>query len=364
MIITGCKSESKITQSVYMTKNIEDRTKSFKQVDFQNITDYEVQYFELPLLEEEDISDFTVFGDKIYYIAVIVPDQANFAEKSRVYEYDTYTEKSKLIYETGVPEVRWMNELRADDKKIYWTSMAGNKNILESFELETQKKEEIKVLYSEEVYQPIVLGGGDDYLSWYEYDDKAEVFKLMLYDLKEGIITDYADKNLLFDTYTRSSTDGDKALILKLVNNEVSFDLINISNKQSEYIFSLSDKVKAITPQVSGKYIVWWNDYGGSIISVYDMENEDIWSIDFDELNIDIFSMHIDGDVLYINTGEDIYYCNLEEKNYGILTENIPHKESTLDIHYTLSKITIDKQYVSKLERYPQYCYVCIIKYN
>ncbi|MDD4550449.1 MAG: hypothetical protein PHT79_11910 [Syntrophomonadaceae bacterium] len=376
IIIFGCSAESQQVNHIYKKENISNQTKYFKNIVPQNDNIFEVNYFPLSVSEEiegvrEEIGGCTVFGNKIYYIVNFPEEQSTIAKLSRVYEYDTITDENKLIYEIKDPEVTWVNELRADEKKLYWTTVGINKYTLESFELKTQKVEKVHSVSYEPRGRPIVLGGNSRYLSWYEYDVATKLFNLTNYNLTEEKISFINEDGIYFYGFARPSINGDEALIIKDVNDKLSFNLINVKNFQIEHKFNLSKEIECIRPQVSNDYIVW-NDKLGENIYFYDFKLDDVSKISFRELlDKSVFSMHLYDNILYIRTttDEDIWFFDLREKNYGIITciEAIESLPISGDANYSSSKISLDNQYISLLvdytEQYTKH-YACIIVYS
>ncbi|MEG6616206.1 hypothetical protein V6C27_07180 [Peptococcaceae bacterium 1198_IL3148] len=312
----------------------------------------EVNYFPLPISNEgilTDLTDLTVFGNKIYYIVNFLKEQSTTAKLSRVYEYDIITDEGKLIFEIQDPEVVWVNELRADEKQLYWTTLGTSKYTLVSFELKTQRVKEIHSVSYEPINQPIVLGGNSRYLSWYEYDVLTNSFKLSNYNLTEEGISFISKDIFHFHKFARPSLNEDRALIIKDVNNNLSFNLINVKNYQVEQMFNLSKEIECIWPQVSNDYIVW-NDMRGENIYFYNIKLNDVSKISFRKLlNENIFSMHLYDNYLYIvSTGNEILLFDLKEKNYCIIT-GLDIFPMFLDASYSSSKISLDRQYISLL---------------
>lgn len=363
IIIFGCSTKYEHINSIYTEENITSHTELFKETASQVDNIFEVDYFRLSISEKGELTDCTVYGNKIYYIFQFLKKYSNIAEISRIYEYDTITGKSRLIYEIEDPDVLWVNELRADEKKLYWTTLRENKYTLESLDLKTQRAEKIHSVSNEKINQPIVLGGNNKYLSWYEYDVAKNLLKFMYYNLKEEEISYVNEEGIFFDTFDRPSINKEKALILQDVNSKISFNLFNLKNFQIEHRFSLSKEMGCVFPQVSNEYIVWRDKYSERNIYVYNLKLNNVSKINLKELDKNIFSMHLYDRILYINTGEDIMYFDLEETSYSIITKASIHNKSLIGGNYSLSKISLDKQYISLFRNYPEY-YVFIVKYK
>lgn len=77
-------------------------------------------------------------------------------------------------------------------------------------------------------------------------------------------------------------------MIIDEVENKLSFNLLNLENQSTKNMFKLSTYTGPVTPQVSDSYNVF----------IYDLKTENIGKIDFKELDIDIFSMDLRGNVL------------------------------------------------------------------
>jgi hypothetical protein len=371
LIIFGCSTESRQVDNIYKKENISNRAESFNYIISRNNDIFEVNYFPLSVPEiegvREEIGGCTVFGNKIYYIVNFPEEQSTIAKSSRVYEYDTVTGTNKFIYEIKDPEVTWINELRADEKKLYWTTLGINKCTLESFDLKTQEVKKIHSISYEPINRPIVLGGNSRYLAWYEYDIATNLFNLASYNLSEEKFSFINEDSMYFYGFARPSINRDKALIIKDVNDILSFNLINVENFQIEHKFNLSKEIECVRPQVSKDYIVW-NDKRGENIYFYDFKLHDVSRISFRELlDKSVFSMHLFDNILYIHTTahEDIWFFDLKEKNYGTITWLIENSPISGDANYSSSKISLDNQYISLLDDYTeQYTkhYACIIK--
>ncbi len=364
ILFCGCSNRSGQVNYIYADENIPNQTKLYKGIESMK-DEFAVYYFPLSIPEKGELSDITIFGNKIYYIVQLLKMQSNIAEVSRVYEYDTITDTTTLIHEINDPEVTWVNELRANEKKLYWTTLKNEQYTLESFELNTQRIEKIRLVSNNKVYQPIVLGGNNQYLSWYEYNNMTSSFNFMYYDILEEKVSSINVENIFFDTFDRPSINQEKGLILKRVNDKISFNLIDMNNLQIENKFNLSNELGCVFPQISDGYIVWRNSYNSNDLFIYDSKLNDLGKIDFNELNINIFSVHLNDNILYINTSKDILYCNLDNKNYSFIAKENLFKDSFLEWDYSSSKISLDKQYISLFRGYhkntPEY-YGFIIK--
>lgn len=358
---TSCSRKPEHFNRIYTEENIIKDT-GLKNSSSQENDVFEVYYFSLPKLEKGELGGLTVYGDKIYYIVQILKEYSNVKEVSNIYEYDTITDKIELIYKIEDSEVLWVNELRADENKLYWTTLKANEDcVLESFDLKTKSVEEIHSVSFGEIYQPIVLGGNSEYLSWYEYDFAEKAYKLNYYNLKEKEILSINEDDLFFDTYDRASINEKGGLILTEESDTISFNLFNLKNRQIKRMFSLSKEVGCIFPQISNNYIVWEENHSRQGIYVYSLKLNEISKIDLKELDIRIFSMHLDDNILYINTKKEIVYFDLEKNSYGIIAKTSLSKELTLDAYYCIAKISFDGQFTYLLDNHPEY-HACIIK--
>jgi hypothetical protein len=357
IIVIGCNAKYGNVYNTYTEEIIINQTGTFEEIPFQDNKIFNVHVFPLPIHEHGELTDITGYGNNIYYIVQFLKWQSNVAEVSRVYEYNVITDKHKLIYELEDPKVYWVNELRAGKGKLFWIILEENKYTLESFDIKTQKVEKIHSVISHKVDQPIVLGGNHRYFSWYEFNDETNSYNIAYYNLENKEITHIDEVGVFFDIYDRPSIAERQALVLVEKNDKTSFNLVNLKNLRKERIFDLSKDIHCFWPQVSKDYIVWRDRYA---IYYYSFRHNHVSKICFNELGINIFSMHLYDNFLYINAIEDILYFNLEEMNYSIITDVSFYKEAFCCPNYILAKISLDKQYICVLNKYPEY-YVTII---
>lgn len=163
--VCGGHRESKSAQFIYTIQDINNKTSQYKINE--SMDNYYTNYYQLIPPGKGEIGDCTVYGYNIYYIHQVLKDQSNVAEVSRIYKYNIENDETTLIYEEKDPAITWINELRAKDNKVYWSSLKDNKFTLKSLDITSSK---INDIYTVED-QPIVLGGDMNYLSWYEGDD-------------------------------------------------------------------------------------------------------------------------------------------------------------------------------------------------
>ncbi len=365
-ILGGCTIKSKHTDSIYADINIDDRTELFEENNIRSNSNFQTYYFPLYIPEKGEIGDITVFDDKIYYIVLFIKDMSNIAERTRIYAYDTSTEETTLVHEIKETEVFWVNELRANNDKLFWTTLKENKFTLESFDLKTKKVTKIHSVTNNSIFQPIVLGGNNKYFAWYEYDNIDNTPSLVHYNLTQNIISYINEENIFFDAFNRPSVNQEKALILKETDDMISFNLVDFKGNEAEKKFNLSKELGCIFPRISDDYIIWQNAYRENKIYIYNIKLKEIYTINLNELQINIFSIHLYNNIIYINTSKNIFYLDLDKKKFGLLSDNNFLKESFIEWNYTSSKISLDGQHISLLSVYNKgYLdyYACILKY-
>lgn len=353
ILFMGCQDSSPLAVAPN-GENIVDQVKSFQEIQLKDNGAFQVDFHQLPIPEGGELGDITIWGNKVYYIVEYLKalGQANAAEISNIYELDIVSGENKLIYEYKHTDVAWINELRADEQCLYWTEVGEKQYNLIRFHLTTGKAEKIHSVYNESIYQPMVLGGSNEYFSWYEYDPEGKNFNLMFYHLKEQSLASLKGKRLFFDTFDRPSIYQDHALVVKEAGDQISFNLFDLERQSESQKFDISKAIGCAFPQVSEKYIIWRSSYGENNIYVYHLPYKEVYQLDFSKLGIRVFSAHLSDHLLYINTNEDLLICNLEERNYGFLTKDSFYKKAAPEYVITLGKFSLDGQYVCQLSTY------------
>lgn len=259
------------------------------------------------------------FGNKVYYLVNFTKPMSNAAERSELYEHDMVTGTSSLLCSWVDPETYWMNELRADGDMVYWTRLTTDERcILEGFDLRTQ---EIYQIYS--ARHLIVLGGDNEYLAWYDAVT-TDYVDTVFYDMSARQVFSQRQDAMYLDNWDRLSMRDDKLLILRGDDDAYTFSLLDVKTNEAENLFVWPQENGCVTPQLSEKYVVWRDDFGGTLIYVYDIEKAQILDIDTKELGIrSVFSIRLVDNLVYLNTGLDVWCLRLDTRTYGAIAQDI-----------------------------------------
>lgn len=259
------------------------------------------------------------FGNKVYYLVNFSKPMSNAAERSVLYEYDMVTGIRSLLCSWEDPETYWVNELRAGADMVYWTRLTTDERcLLEGFDLRTQ---EICQIYSARYL--IVLGGDNEYLAWYDAVT-TDYVDTVFYDMSAGQVFSQRQDAMYLDDWDRLSMHDDKLLILRGDDDTCTFSLLDVKTNEAENLFVWPQEKGCATPQLSERYIVWREDFGRTLIYIYDIEKDQIFEVDTKELGIsNVASIRLVDNLVYLNTRSDAWCLRLDTRTYGAIAQDI-----------------------------------------
>ncbi len=223
-----------------------------------------------------------------------------------------------MLYSRGDPETYWLNELRADQEKLYWTRLSTDEYCtLESFNFRTR---EICQIYS--APHLIVLGGDNDYLAWYD-EATTDYVDIKFYDTSRKQVSTLSHHSLFFHSWSRPSICKNKLLTLLSDGDQFTFSLLDITTGHTQRLFIWPQENGCVTPQLNERYVIWQNDFGGTLIYVYDIERDQVFDIDTEELGINyVSSIRLADNVVYLNTRSNVWYLRLDARTYGAIAQD------------------------------------------
>lgn len=260
------------------------------------------------------------FGNKVYYLVNFQWPMATGAKRVELYQHDMDTGTSNLLHTWEGSELYWMNELRTDGNMVYWARLTTDERcILEGFDL---SKQEIHQLYCSTV--PLIFGGNKDRIAWYDMG-VADCVDIKFLDTQSQQITTISHESLALQNWARPSLYRNKLLTLLADDDDTyTFSLLDTETSEVQSLFDWPLENGYVTPQLNEKYIVWRDDFGGTLIYVYDMEKGQQFAIDTKEWEVkNISSIRLVDNFIYINTGSGILYLNLKVKIYGTIAQSV-----------------------------------------
>lgn len=342
--VVRCSSVNMTSYSAFDEKNIRDKTDSIKLFHAEEMPFLDADYYELSVPYGCGLVGVTAFGEKIYYMTISIREYSNKVDGFSVYQYDIETKIHSLLYEVQDEKILNINELRADKNNLYWTKFEDGDYILQRYDINLNEVETIHRVSSKPIDQPIVLGGNEKYLTWYEYRDESYYFNI--YNTLDNTISIIDEQNLFFDKYDRPNIYGSVALILKNTEKKVSFETIDVLTSQKNTLFNLSKEIEVSFPVMDKQYVVWRDTFNSTAyMYLYDLISEHLIKINCNELGLDLFSIQIYDSLIFINSRTNIFCLNLEKFELTNLTANF----FTQELHdrvFSSSMITMDNQYV------------------
>lgn len=346
----SCSKNKKLLINKSLNINYEDSiifSKEFKISSHNSSDNIKVNEYVLPVPENGELGDHTIYGDIIYYTVLYISNMSNFAYKIDIYSYDTNNDNVNLIYryENNYTDI-YLCELRANNKCLFWAITTPNEEWnYNKFDLTNNKIKTIRTSKDTDSILPIVVSLSNKYLSWYEsYNKNGEMYFLLnVYFIEKDDIKSINDNVYLTSPFSRAHIRNDVISFLTKSSNSIDINIYNLNNATNTVLSIPTDK-EVLNIMSNEKYTIWHEDYGKSNIYAYDHDLNYLYLIN-SENNYSIFNIDLFNNYIFINDSKsnNINCFDIKNKEKINLTVNL-----TNDRPHTLVMVASDNKLIAR----------------
>ncbi|UNC92803.1 hypothetical protein [Candidatus Contubernalis alkaliaceticus] len=281
-----------------------------------------------------DVSEYEIFIPKgyesgciagtkndLYYTLVKNIPMGMGSECTDIFHLDTKTGNAERIFQIKTGE-HWQNELVAADGALFWILQDASGMRLERYDLEHGTVSTVKEF--SDTSPEIIISGGQDYLTWNEYNQ--EEISLYAYAIDEERIFCVSEKIAPQSSYTRAYVNDGITVFTESRKGVLYLCVYDIHEQMYLKQLRVTDSQSIINPQANSQYIVWIDEYEDPALYAYTLGSNELRCISKPGGSINLFSFHLLKDMVILNerrSGQIIGRL-LDEGQEAVLSEQIP----------------------------------------
>lgn len=314
MLCAGCETSSEEYLKDYDSALTVSYTKSSSSF-YDDVSEYEIS-----IPEGYESGDIAGTKNELYYTLKKNIAMSMWSECTDIFRHDTKTGITERIFQIKNGE-HWQNELVAANGALFWILQDVSGMRLERYDLESGTVSTVKEFSDKS--SEIILSGGQDYLTWYEY--KQEEISLYAYDIGEERIFCLSEKIALQSNYTRAYVNNGITVFTESRKGVLYLCVYDISEQRYIKQLRTTDSQSIINPQANSEYIVWIDGYEDSSLYAYSLGKDELSCISKSGGSINLFSFHLLTDIVILNDSSSgqIIGRLLDEGKEAVLSEKI-----------------------------------------
>lgn len=325
--------------------NLEDAEKLNLSVvgnNSKNDSKYGVYKYNFPLPHIEtrsqesrivSIGEQTAFGNNIYYKIMHDIPMSNVADAADIFALDRNSGNIQLIYQTDSNfETGWICDFKCNDKYLFWLHFYGT--IWRIYKMPLTSPQPILVKEGGGTILPS-LSVSNEYVSWFEKDDKNSSPHLMLYSINEDQTMLVSANPTLKSPYKRADIRGNHLTYLSEDPRGIKIKILNLNEMSTREILLPKD-ARVEDVYSNGHLTVWYENFKKSAIFVYDHLERKLYTMEEH-----IFSLDLIDQSIFVNTRDKIIVYDFNDKSKHILTESNPEQR------YYMAIVTSDNNFIA-----------------
>lgn len=298
-----------------------DAVQAISYTEKESSFSYDVSDYEISIPNGYESGCIAGSKSDLYYTLVKTIPMGMWSECTDIFHLDSKTGNTERIFQIKNGE-HWLNELVASDSALFWILQDKSGMRLERYDLERGTVSTVKAFpYTSKA---IILSGGQDYLTWYEYKNKET--SLYAYDIREDRIISISEKISLQSPYTRAYVNDGITVFTESRKGALFLCVYDIHEQMYLKQLRIADSQSIINPQANSEYIVWIDGYEDPALYAYNLESDELKCISKSDGSINLFSFHLIKDMVIINDSQSgqIIGRLLDKGHEAVLSKRIP----------------------------------------
>lgn len=293
----------------------------FTESKTTNSISAELLEFNIDVPNGWDLGCITAADRFIYYeLCHVDPVTSNYSEVN-IYQLDTRFKTSKLMKQIIGSTTFWTNELIAVGDSLFWVYRDGREMRIDELSINNNTSSTLQTCPVE--YPDLILSGNNQYLTWFVLENN--VVRLYAYDSKSKETFLVSDSISNDSAYTRAYVCENITAFVKK-NGDAQFLIVyDLAQKRETASYVIPNGFEMTRLQANASYIICTDGYTkSSSIFLSDGTNDELRKVDLSDHEINLFSCHLIGDRVIINSNQykEIVILSLKDNRFMVIPTN------------------------------------------